>query len=114
MTLYLATDARLRDEKDDRLLPHQILRPRQTGKNPSKGQAAEAKALGAERAGSRAKRTVVKTRHVITGILPCVRSTSQRDLENLLRRVHFLKQMTRTREVKSNHEFKHSRPFLFF
>ena len=39
MNLYLETDTWLRDEQDDRPLPHQIRNSRQTGKTPSKVQA---------------------------------------------------------------------------
>ena len=51
MNLYQATDTRLRDEQDNRLLPHQIRRPRQMEKNPSKVQATEDKALRTKGAG---------------------------------------------------------------
>ena len=78
MILHLGTDARIRKEKDNRPLLHQIQRQRLTGKNPSTDQAAEVRALGQEGADSRADKKIVKTRHVITGILPYVRVTSQK------------------------------------
>ena len=76
MTLYLETDTRLRDEKDNRPLPHPIQGQRQTGKKPSKDQAAEDGALGEERTDYLAKTKIVKNRHVIIGILPYVKITS--------------------------------------
>ena len=54
MILHLGTDARIRKEKDNRPLLHQIQRQRLTGKNPSTDQAAEVRALGQEGADSRA------------------------------------------------------------
>ena len=75
MILHLGTDARIRQEKDNRPLLHLIQRQRLTGKNPSTDQTAEVTALGQEGADSRAE---VKTRHGITGILPYVRVTSQK------------------------------------
>ena len=78
MILHLATDARIREEKDNHLLLHLIQRQRRTGKNPSTDQATVVRALGQEGADSRAEIKSVKTRHVITGILPYVRVTSQK------------------------------------
>ena len=49
-----------------------------TQRNTSKDQAAEVRDFGEEGADSLAKIQVVKTRHVITGILACVRITSQK------------------------------------
>ena len=78
MILYLGTGARIRKEKANRLLLHLIQRQRLTGKNPSTGRVAEVRALGQKGADSRAEMKMVISRHVITGILPYVRVTSQK------------------------------------
>ena len=66
-----------RDEKDDRLLPHPIRRPRD--KNPHRDQATKRKALQTKGAKFHADSTYVKTRHVSFGILLCVRITSLKE-----------------------------------
>ena len=70
----------LRDEKDDRLLPHQIRRPRLTKeeKNPQKHQATERKTLQTQGARFSVIIKTVKIRHVNFGILLCVKTTSLR------------------------------------
>ena len=78
MIRYLETDTRFRRGKANRVLLHPIQRQRLTGKNPSQDQAAKVRALGEERADSLAKAKNAKTRHVITGILPYARITSQK------------------------------------
>ena len=88
MNLYQATDARLRDEQDNRPLPHQIRRPRQKEKNPSKVQA-EDNALRTKGAGFFANKQIVITRHVIVGILPCGKITSLRQDAHMAKICHF-------------------------
>ena len=77
----------VRDEKDDRLLPHHIRRPRLTKgeKNPQTHQATERNALQTrnEHSEFRAVTKTVKTCHVDLGILPCVKTTSLRPDANL-------------------------------
>ena len=68
--LPLATVAKVRDWKDDRLLPHQIRRKRLTVRK-----AREMKALTKEVRFCAEK--IVKKRHVNFDIFPCVRITSQ-------------------------------------
>ena len=73
--------AKVRDQKDDRLLPHQKRRHRLTNgkRNTQKHQAIKRRALQAnERAKFHADTGFVKTRYVIFGILPCVTTTSQK------------------------------------
>ena len=89
INLYQATDARLRDEQDNRPLPHQIRRPRQKEKNPSKVQATEDNALRAKGAGFFADKQIVITRHVIVGILPCGKITSLRQDAHMAKICHF-------------------------
>ena len=81
MTLYslLETVALVRDEKDDRLLPHPMRRQRLMArdKNPQRNQATKRKALHIKGAKFRAvKFFFFKKRHVNFGILPYVRITS--------------------------------------
>ena len=69
------TRAKVTDEKDDRLLPHQIrIRNRLTvrDKNPQKNQTIKKKALQTKGAKFHADSNSVKIRHVDSGILPCV------------------------------------------
>ena len=70
----------VRDEKDDRLVPNQIRRPRLTAreKHPQKHQATEMKALQPKGATFRAGTKIVTTRHVNFGIFPCVKTTCLR------------------------------------
>ena len=72
----LETGTGVKREKVDRPLPHPIQRKRLTGENSSKDQVAEVRVLGDERADAFAGTKNVKTRHVVTGILPCDRITS--------------------------------------
>ena len=67
--------AELRDEKDNRPLPHQIRRPKLTAKekNPQKNQATEMKALRTEGAKFGADTQIVIIRRVVIGILPYVK-----------------------------------------
>ena len=89
MTLYLETDTRFKEEKDDRLLLHPTQRQRLTGKNLSTYFAAEGKAHGKEGRDSIAETKVANTRRVITGILPHVRITSQKQDAFIARSVVF-------------------------
>ena len=75
MTLYVEVGS---EEKDNRLLRHRTHRQKLTGKNPSKDQAPELRALVEEGADSRVKTKAVKTRHVTPGILQYIRITSQK------------------------------------
>ena len=80
MNWPLETVAELRDEKDNRPLPHQIRRPRLTVREetPQKNQATEMKALQTKGARFRADTEFVITRHVVVGLLPYVQTTSLR------------------------------------
>ena len=74
----LETVEKVRDEKDDRLVLHPIRRRNRLTtreKNPQRDQAKERKALWT-RVKFHADSNSVKTRHVSSGILPCVRITS--------------------------------------
>ena len=74
------TCAVVRDAKDDRLLPHQIRRPKtdEGGENPQKQ--AERKALQTKGSKFRAVTKIVRNRHVDFGILLCVKTTSLRPI----------------------------------
>ena len=80
MTQPQETVAGVTDEKDNRLLLHQVRRPRLTAreKNPRKIQETEMKDLQTERAKFRADTEIVITRHVASGILPYVKTASLR------------------------------------
>ena len=75
----------VRDEKDDRLLPHQIRRPRLTKgeKHSQKHQVTERKAFRQKEAKFRADTEIVVIRHVAIGILPCVKTTGLRPDANM-------------------------------
>ena len=66
--------------KGDRPLPHQIGRPRLTARERhlQKHQATEMKALQTKGTKIRAVTKIVKPRHIVFGILPCVKTTSLR------------------------------------
>ena len=68
------------DEKDNRPLPQHFRKPRLTArdKNSQRNQATEKKALQTKEATFRADTDIVKIRHVIISILPCVITTSLR------------------------------------
>ena len=68
------------DEKDDRLLPHQIRRPRLTNgeKIFKKHHAKEREALQTKGTKCHACTKIVKTRRVNLGTCPCVKTTSAR------------------------------------
>ena len=73
----LKTVAKVRDEKDDRLLLPPIRRQNRLtarDKNPQRDQAKKRKALWT-RVKYHADSNSAKTRHVSSGILPCVRIT---------------------------------------
>ena len=74
----LETVALVRDEKDDRLLPHPIRRQRLTArdKKTQRNHATKRKALQTKGAKFHADSNFVTTRHVSFGILQCVRITS--------------------------------------
>ena len=74
------TVAEVRDEKDNRPLPHQIRRPRLTVREKiiQNNRATEMKALQTKRAKFRADTDIVIICHVVLGILPYVKTTSLR------------------------------------
>ena len=79
----LETVAKVRDEKDDRPLRHPIRRRSRLtvrDKNPQWNQAMKRKALQTNRAKFHAASNSVKTRHVNSGILPCVRIASLKNV----------------------------------
>ena len=92
----------VRDEKDDRLLPHQNRRERKILKK--KHQATEKKALQTKRTKFRAVTQILKTRHVNFGILPCVKATSLRPDVNL--EEHVASDMLRLRRSPARSQFK--------
>ena len=82
MNQPLETVAEVTDAKDNRPLPHQIRRPRPRltarEKNPPKNQTTEMKALQTKGAKFRADTKIEIIRHVVFGILPFVKTTSQK------------------------------------
>ena len=72
MIRHLETDARLREQKDNRTLPHHIRRPRLTERYPQKVQATEEKTLQMKGSEFRADKDYVITCHVIIDTLTCV------------------------------------------
>ena len=100
--LVQETCTMVRDEKDDRLLPHQNRRERKILKK--KHQATEKKALQTKRTKFRAVTQILKTRHVNFGILPCVKATSLRPDVNL--EEHVASDMLRLRRSPARSQFK--------
>ena len=78
--LYKETCTVVKDEEDDRLLPHQIRRPRLTkGEKILKHSRQQRGKLFRRRSEIPCRyRTFSKIRHVVSGIFPCVKTTSLR------------------------------------
>ena len=82
---YKETLTVVRDEKDDRLLPHQKSKAKtdEGREKPWKHQAREREALQTKGAKFRVDVKIVKTRRVCFGIFPCVNTSSLRPDANL-------------------------------